>query len=69
MEKLLKITKKKRYIIGKFYIPEDEQNIKIINSYEQFLRDNNRIHEKKYENEKEIKDNCEIFINSIFLFS
>ena len=53
------------YIIGEFNIKEDKQNIRIINSYEQFNREYKAIfqYKKEYENEKEIKTNCEIFIN------
>ena len=55
------------YIIGEFDIKEDNQNIRIINSYEQSNRESSFIeyfkYEKSYENEKEIKENCEIRIN------
>ena len=51
------------YIIAEFDIKEDNQNIRIINSYENYIRENNFKFEKEYENEKEIKDNCEIIIN------
>jgi len=51
------------YIIGEFDIKEDNQNIRIINSYEK-VRDHKLYnYEKEYENEIEIKDNCEIRIN------
>ena len=46
------------YIIGELDIKEDNQNIRIINSYEQ----SNREYKFK-KNEKEIKDNCKIRIN------
>ena len=52
------------YIIGELDIKEDNQNIRIINSYEQSNRENIlNGYEKDNENEKEIKDNCEIRIN------
>ena len=76
---LLMIDKKGRninhnYIIAELYVKEDNQNIRIINSYEQATREDKFIKYKiENENEKEIKDNCEIIINgefnSIFLFS
>ena len=51
-------------IIGELNIKEDNQNIRIINSYEQATRENKFIkYKKEKENEKEIKDNCEIIIN------
>ena len=56
------------YIIGELDIEEDEQNIRIINSYEELRRENKDIkYNKKYENEKEIKENCIIFINDEFI--
>ena len=52
------------YIIGEFDIKEDNQNIRIINSNEQANRKGKFYNKKKeYENEIEIKDNCEIRIN------
>ena len=55
------------YIIGEVDIKEDNQNVRIINSYEQSNRESSFIeyfkYEKSYENEKEIKENCEIRIN------
>ena len=52
------------YIICELNIKEDNQNIRIINSYEQSNRENKFIeYKKENENEKEIKDNCEIIIN------
>ena len=52
------------YIIGEFDIKEDNQNIRIINSYEQINRERKfGKYKKEYENEKEIKENCEIRIN------
>ena len=51
-------------IIGELDIIENEENIRIINSYEQFIRENKNIeYQKEKENEKEIKENCEIKIN------
>ena len=53
------------YIIGEFDIKENNKNIRIINSYEQCNREHRfgKYYNKKYENEKEIKENCEIRIN------
>ena len=52
------------YIISELNINEINQNIRIINSYEQSNRENKFIeYKKENENEKEIKDNCEIIIN------
>ena len=57
----------KNCIIGELDIKEDNKNIRIINSYEQATRENkfNELieYKKENENEKEIKDNCEIIIN------
>ena len=63
---LLTIDKevKNNYIIGELDIKEDNQSIRIINSYEQATREDKYIeYKKENENEKEIKDNCEIIIN------
>ena len=66
---LLLINKKgqfviNNYIITEFDIKKDNQNIRIINSYEQARRENSYIeYKKEYENEAQIKDNCEIRIN------
>ena len=65
---LLVITKErdinKNYIIGELDIKEDNQNIRIINSFEQYYREHNYMkYEIEYENEFEIKENCEIRIN------
>ena len=54
-------------IIGEFDIKEDEQDIRIINSYEESNRENKNSYEKEYENEKEIKENCIIRINGKFI--
>ena len=52
------------YIMGEFDIKEDNENIRIISSYEQYDRENNFVeYKKEYENEKEIKEKCEIRIN------
>ena len=53
------------YIIGEFDIKVDNQNTRIINSYAQSNREG-KFDEylEKYENEIEIKDNCEIRINN-----
>ena len=64
------IKKKENSIIGEIYIKEEDigKKIRIINSFEEYKR-NEKIYyidEKdydKYENEKEIKDNCKIKIN------
>ena len=58
-------TKRQNTVIGEFEINEDNQDVRIINSYEQFYKMNFFLkYEKEYENEKEIKDNCEIRINN-----
>ena len=60
----------KNYIIGEIEIQEKDVNkdIRIINTFEQFKRENkwrrDGKDDYKYENEKEIKDNCEIKINN-----
>ena len=55
---------KNNYIIAEFEIKKDNEKIRIINSYAQCYREwKLPDYEKKYENEKEIKDNCEIYIN------
>ena len=47
-----------------FYIKEDNENNRIINLYEKNDKENHFIqYKKEYENEKEIKENCEIKIN------
>ena len=52
------------YIIAELYVKEDNHNIRIINSYEQSNREHKFYeYKKENENEKEIKDNCEIIIN------
>ena len=49
----------------KLDIKEDNQNIRIINSYEQSIRENKSYYyEEEKENEIEIKNNCEIKINN-----
>ena len=55
------------YIIGEIIINDDNKNkkIRIINSYEESYREHKwDDHKKEYENEKEIKDNCKIYINN-----
>ena len=53
------------YIIAELYVKEDNQKIRIINSYEQSNREDKYIeYKKENENEKEIKDNCKIRINN-----
>ena len=50
--------------MAEFDIKEDNKNIRIINSYEQFEREIHFLeYKKENENEKEIKENCEIRIN------
>ena len=52
------------YITAEFDIEEDDEEIRIINSYEQSYREGVfSKYEKELENEKEIKENCEIRIN------
>ena len=53
------------YIISEFEIKEENKNkdIRIINSYENFYRENKWAIEDEYKNEKEIKENIEIRIN------
>ena len=62
-EKIIKKNLKNNYIIGEFDINEDGQNIRIINSFEQ-SKGLNYIKMSVNENENEIKENCEIFINN-----
>ena len=57
--------KNNNYIIAQFNSKKDNEQIRIISSYEQYYRENIVIkYEKEYENEKEIKDNCKIIINN-----
>ena len=62
--------KNKNFIIAEFNIKENEINkdIRIINSFEEVKRKNKSFEDiedyYKYENEKEIKDNCKIKINN-----
>ena len=56
-------------IIAKFYINDTNKEIKIINSYEQFKRENSWFeveneNESLFENEKEFKENIKIKINN-----
>ena len=64
-----KIQNNNNYIIAEIDIKEDDidKDIKIINSFEKTKRDEGWEDEEddyKCENEKEIKDNCEIMINN-----
>ena len=53
---------------SEFDIKEDKQDIRIINSYEKANREKQfDNYKKENENEKEIKDNCEIRINGKFI--
>ena len=61
-EKKLNNNEINNYIIGDFNIRENKE-IRIINSYEQFRREYNTELKKECENEKEIKEKCEIMIN------
>ena len=55
----------KNYIIAEINIQKNNQNERIINSYEEADRNKKFIeYKKEYKNEKEIKDNCEIRINN-----
>ena len=64
-----KVNKEKEnYIISEININDDniDKDIRIINSFENYKREWNlkdKEDDYKYENEKEIKDNCEIEIN------
>ena len=61
------ISEKKNYIIAEIFISDDNINkdIRIINSYEQYKREQSYgDYKKENENEKEIKENCEIKINN-----
>ena len=57
----------KNYIIGEIFIKDNDINkdIRIINSFEQYKKENkyNKGNDIEYENEKEIKGNCIIAIN------
>ena len=64
-----KINKCNNYIIAELYVKEEDINkdIRIINSFEQSKRKKKREDKEddyKYENEKEIKENCKIKINN-----
>jgi surface protein len=50
------------YIICEYNI-KNKDNIQILNSYEEVVRNNIYYKGKGIENEKEIKDNCEIYLN------
>ena len=61
---------KENYIIGEIEIKEEDINkdIRIINSFEEVKRNKewpkDKENDYKYENEKEIKENCKIEINN-----
>ena len=58
------LIKNANSIFGELEIKEDNQNIRIINSYEQSNREEKfEEYKKENENEKEIIENCEIRIN------
>ena len=64
-----KEEKNENYILAEINIKEDyiNKDIRIINTFEEYKRRNYLDDEKddyKYENEKEIKENCEIKINN-----
>ena len=59
-------NKSMNYIIGELDIKEVGQDIRIINSYEESNNDHENFYKKEHENEKQIKENCEIFINDEF---
>ena len=67
-----KCNSKNNIIIAELTIKEEDinKNIRIINSYEEYIREENSKNEEyiikyenRYENEKEIKDKCKIEIN------
>ena len=63
------IEEKQNYILAEINIEENDinKNIRILNSFEEFKRINefdDLEDEYKYENEKEIKENCIIKINN-----
>ena len=68
-------NKEKNYIIAEINIYKNNINesIRLINSFEQSIKEGENYYNikkedyYKYENEKEIKDNCEIEIIFIFL--
>ena len=51
------------YIIAEFDIKEDNKNIRIINSYEQFCREYKLEYKNESENEKEMNENCVLIMN------
>ena len=58
------INRTYNFILAELEVKEGDHNIRIINSYEQYARKNKYIeYDKDNENEKEIKENCEITIN------
>ena len=69
-KELIYHKEKENYIVGEIEIKEEDINkdIRIINSFEQSKRNKIQWKDKeddyKYENEKEIKENCKIEINN-----
>ena len=63
-EKNINDNKINNYIIAEFETKEDNETIRIINSYEETRRENDWKDEEEYHNEEEIKNNCEIRINN-----
>ena len=63
------IEENKNYILAEIRIEENDinKNIRILNSFEEYKRINEFLDQEddyKYENEKEIKENCIIKINN-----
>jgi len=63
------MNKLNNYIMAEIYIKEEDINkdIRIINSFEQYKRESKRgnsVDDYIYENEQQIKENCEIKINN-----
>ena len=62
------LNKNNNYIIAKIKINDVNKDVRIINSFEEYMRENNmkiNVEDDEYKNEKEIKDNCEIEMNNI----
>ena len=60
----------KNYIIAELYVSENDvsKDIRIINSYEQYKRENKGIENySENENEKELQKNCEIKVNNLII--
>ena len=63
-------NKNNNYIIAEFQIKTENEQIRIINSYEEFIKTKNwKDNGEKFHNEKQIKENCEIINNKIIPFS